>query len=111
MKNVELISSLIQQHQNMKMDNLEVRGEIGADGWNALARAMVSSPGVVSYIVTDRGALSGPLGGHTLGQQKRTCGAIWVQLAPRGNILVDTHCRKGDFVFFNWDGEGDWRRI
>ena len=72
MKDVELISSLIQQHQNMKMDNLEVRGEIGADGWNALARAMVSSPGVVSYIVTDRGALSGPLGGHTLGQQKST---------------------------------------
>ena len=109
LKDVELISSLIQQHQNVKMNCLEVRGEIGADGWNALARAMVSSPGVVSYIVTDRGALSGPLGGPYMGPTEEDLRAIWVQLALR--FVVETHCRKGNFVFFNWDGEGDWRRI
>ena len=37
--------------------------------------------------------------------------AIWVQLAPRRNIVVETHCRKGFSDFFYRDGgDGeDWR--
>ena len=52
-----------------------------------------------------------PTWGPYIGPTEEYLRAIWVQLAPRGNIRVETHCRKGDFVFFNWDGEGDWRRI
>ena len=113
-RDVELISALIQQHQNVKMVWLEVRGDIGAEGWNALARAMVARPGVVRSIETDRGALGGPLGGPHIGATEEDLRAIWVQLAPRGNIVVETHCRKGFSDFFyrdGGDGEEDWREL
>ena len=88
----------------MKLVWLEVRGDIGAEGWNALARAMVARPGVVRSIETDRGALGGPLGGPHIGATEEDLRAIWVQLAPRGNIVVETHCRKGFSDFFYRDG-------
>ena len=71
---------------SLLLEWLEVRGEIGPEGWNALARAMLARPGVVRHIETNRGALFGPLGGPYTGATEEDLRDIWAQLMPRGNV-------------------------
>ena len=111
---VEMISSLLHQHQNLKMEWLEVKGEIGPEGWTALARAMQARPGVVRHIETNRGALFGPLGGPYNGATEEDLRAIWVQLMPRGNMVVQSSCKQWFSDFFDRDGDGGeetWRDL
>ena len=111
---VEMISNLIQQHQNLKNEWFEVKGEIGPEGWTALARAMQASPGVVMHIETYREALFGPLGGPYNGATEEDLRAIWVQLMPGGNMVVHSFCRGFFSDFFDRDGDGGeeaWRDL
>ena len=84
---------------------LEVRGEIGPEGWNALGRSMRARPGLVRSIETDRAALFGPLGGPYNGATVEDLRVIWDQLMPRGNMVVHDFCR-GHFTDFH-DRFGD----
>ena len=65
-----------------------MQGEIGPEGWNALARSMRARPGLVRSIETGRGALFGPLGGPYNGATVEDLRVIWDQLMPRGNMVV-----------------------
>ena len=96
------------------MEWLEVRGEIGPEGWNALARAMQARPGVVRHIETNRGALFGPLGGPYTGATEEDLRDIWDQLMPRGNMVVQSLCggHFTDFFDRNEDGgEEAWMQL
>ena len=91
---------------SLLLEWLEVRGEIGPEGWNALARAMQARPGVVRHIETNRGALFGPLGGPYTGATEEDLRDIWAQLMPRGNMVVQSLCGGHFTDFFDRNEDG-----
>ena len=111
---MQSVSKYLAACTSLLLEWLEVKGEIGAEGWNALARAMRARPGVVRHIETNRGALFGPLLGPYNGAKEEDLRGIWVQLMPRGNMVVESFCGRYIADFFDREGdggEGAWRQL
>ena len=99
---------------SLLLEWLEVKGEVGPEGWTALARAMLARPGVVRHIETNRGSLFGPLLGPYSGAREEDLRGIWVELMPRGNMVVGSFCGGHFTDFFDRDGDGGeeaWRQL
>ena len=91
----------LQQHQNKKIELVELSGDIGAEGWNCLAKALVARPRMKPPMIeTSRRCL------HEAAAEDLR--AIWGQLMPRGNMVVWSLCKKflSDF-FARDDGDGE----
>ena len=87
----------LQQHQNKKIELVELSGDIGAEGWNCLAKALVARPRMKPPMIeTSRRCL------HEAAAEDLR--AIWGQLMPRGNMVVWSLCKKFLSDFFARDG-------
>ena len=72
-------------------------GEIGAEGWNCLAKALAARPRMnPSMVETSRRCL------HEAAAEDLR--AIWGHLMPRGNLMAWSLCRKFSIDFFVRDG-------
>ena len=103
-KSTEVISSLIQRCPNLNLWVLKIRGEIGAEGWGKLAKALHASPKVVRHIDTSKSV--------ALGGRREDLRDIWESLGPRGSWSV---LGNGWASFFRQDekkaDEKAWRML
>ena len=95
--NLDEVEIALQQHQNKKMEFVELTGEIGAEGWNCLAKALAARPRMnPSMLVASRRCL------HEAAAEDLR--AIWGHLMPRGNLMAWSLCRKFSIDLFARDG-------
>ena len=93
-ESTEVIASLIQRCPNLNLRVLKIRGDIEAEGWRELAKALRASPKVVRHIDTNkRFALVGG---------REDLRGIWESLGPRGSWSV---LGNGWATFYRQDGK------
>ena len=93
-ESTEVIASLIQRCPNLNLRVLKIRGDIEAEGWRQLAKALRASPKVVRHIDTNkRFALVGG---------REDLRGIWESLGPRGSWSV---LGNGWATFYRQDGK------
>ena len=95
--NLDEVEIALQQHQNKKMEFVELTGEIGAEGLSCLAKALAARPRMnPSMVETSKRCL------HEAAAEDLR--AIWGHLMPRGNLMAWSLCRKFSIDFFVRDG-------
>ena len=79
-QSIEVVASLIQRCPNINLRVLKIRGEIGAEGWSRLAKALRGNPEAVKHIDTNKSIV--------LAGGRKDLREIWESLGPRGSWSV-----------------------
>ena len=90
-KNSALAFSTLLKAEEVKMTHLKVKGEIGEEGWQVVAKAMQTKPSAVSTVWTNKAGLEEG--------RKEDVRQIW-EAVKRSFFISDTAANMGEDDFF-----------